>query len=164
MGRSLPSIRLVCAAAGLAGAALVLLAAGCATQPTLVRASSEPEFEEQVLQADVPVLVDFYKQGCATCVVLDGTFDDLAREYEGRVKFVKFELMTAFFGVRAPRVKEVYDISFFPTVILFLDGEERKRWVMKYSKAEYRAALEEAAAAWAKQRAAAPAGPALPAG
>ena len=134
-------------AAALGAAVLVLAAAGCASHANVTRTSQADEFQREVIQADKPVLVEFYKQGCATCVALDATFDELATEYEGRVKFVRFQLMTFLFGVDAPEIKEAYDITFFPTVLLFVKGQERHRWVMHYSKADYRKALEEVAGA-----------------
>ena len=92
------------------------------------------------------MLVDFYKGGCATCIPLDKVMDQLVDEYEGRALIAKFETMTAFFGVPSPEIKARYDIVFFPTAVLFVNGEVKKRWIMRYSLESYREHLDKYAA------------------
>ncbi len=102
------------------------------------------EFEEHVLLAEKPVLVEFYKGGCPTCLGLEPRLDMLADEYKGRVDFVRFELMTPIFVVTSQEMKENYEVSVFPTVILFNEGEVRGRWVMNYDLNSYRPVLDQA--------------------
>jgi len=125
---------MVCSFAALAG--------GCAgTKPTKIH--DIDEFREVVLNSDKPVLVDFYKGGCATCIPLDSVMDQLTDEYRGRAVVAKFETMTPFFGVPSPELKERYDIVFFPTAVLFVKGEVKKRWIMRYAMDGYRKVLDE---------------------
>ena len=106
---------------------------------------TEGNFEREVLQASEPVLVDFYKGGCPTCLMLNPGLDQLAEEYQGRVLLAKFQLMTAYLVTTSVEIKKKYDIAFFPTVLLFVNGEEKRRWVMHYEMDDYRKALDEVA-------------------
>jgi len=119
----------------------------------------EADFEERVLRpspdaglrpagpAARPAVVVFYKGGCPTCLVLYPVLKCLAEEYGDRVLFYNFEIMKAYFKITAKAVKKQYHISFFPTVVLFVGGEERKRWVLKYHAASYRRTLDKVLAA-----------------
>jgi len=119
-----------------------MLAGGCAGGK-VTRIADEAAFQEIVLSADKPVLVDFYKGGCTTCIPLDGVMDRLVDEYQGRAVVAKFETMTAFFGVPSLRIKQRHDIVFYPTAILFVSGQEKKRWILRYSIESYRKKLDQ---------------------
>jgi thioredoxin 1 len=121
---------------------LALLATGCAGNK-VTRIADEDAFQKIVINSDKPVLVDFYKGGCATCIPLDGVMDQLVEEYRGRAVVAKFETMTAFFDVPSREIKHRYDIVFFPTAILFVNGQEKKRWIIRYSIDGYRKVLDE---------------------
>lgn len=123
-------------------AILTVLAGGCASGK-VTRIADEAAFQQIVVGADLPVLVDFYKGGCATCVPLDGVMDQLVDNYNGRAVIAKFETMTAFFRIPSRRLKQKYDIAFFPTVILFVNGQERRRWIMRYAIEVYRKELDQ---------------------
>jgi thioredoxin 1 len=125
----------------LAVAFLSLLAGGCSGQQ-LVQIKDQPDFDRQVRQSKNPILVEFYKGGCPTCVALEPNLVKLAEEYQGRVTFARFELMTAYFAVKAPDLKKLYNVSYFPTVILFVEGQEGKRWVLDYNMDKYREVLD----------------------
>ena len=128
--------------AATACAILTMLAGGCASGK-VTRIADEEAFQQIVVGADLPVLVDFYKGGCATCIPLDGVMDQLVDNYNGRAVIAKFETMTAFFRIPSRQIKQKYDIAFFPTVILFVNGQERKRWIMRYSIDGYRKELDQ---------------------
>ena len=55
--------------------------------------------------------------------------------------FAKFELVTSYFALTSQEVQAKYNITAFPTVILFVGGQERYRWVMKYDLDNYRTVL-----------------------
>ncbi len=127
---------------GFAGCAmLALLAGGCGGQSQVVYTDSG-NFQSEVLGSSQPVLVDFYKDHCPVCAPLDPVLDDLSQEYAGRVKVARFMIMTGYFTLPAPEIKNKYDIFFVPTVILFDKGVEVKRWDVVYSKHEYEKELD----------------------
>ena len=82
---------------------------------------SEEDFERTVLEAEVPVLVDFFADWCGPCKILAPTMDEIARANQGRLLVVKVDTD------RAQEVAERYGIRGVPTVILFRDGEEVER-------------------------------------
>ena len=54
----------------------------------------------------------------------------------------EYVLMSACFEVQSNELKQKYDISAFPTVILFVNGRVRQRWVLDYNLDHYRQALD----------------------
>jgi thioredoxin 1 len=75
------------------------------------------EFEKEVLQSDIPVLVDFWAPWCGPCRMLTPTIEELSQEYEGKIKIVKVNTD------ELPMVAMQYGIRGIPTVILFVNGE-----------------------------------------
>ncbi len=75
------------------------------------------EFEREVLQSDIPVLVDFWAPWCGPCRMLTPTIEELSQEYEGKIKIVKVNTD------ELPMVAMQYGIRGIPTVILFVNGE-----------------------------------------
>jgi hypothetical protein len=69
--------------------------------------------------------------------------DDLAREYLGRVKVVRFMMMTRLLEVTSPAIKAKYDIEYIPTVILFDRGVEVERWRLVVMEDVYRYELNQ---------------------
>jgi thioredoxin 1 len=130
-------------AAGLIAVMLAALIAGGCGGSSLKPIHDETEFQAQVIQAKQPVIVDFYKGGCPTCLALDPKLDELAADYGDRVFFARFEIMKPWFAVTSETLKKEHRIAYFPTVVLFVDGHETKRWVMNYNSQEYRNVLEE---------------------
>jgi len=80
-------------------------------------------------------LVDFWAGWCMPCRMVSPVIDELAAEYEGRVIIAKVDVDSE--GGLASR----YSIMNIPTVILFVDGKEAKRFIGVKSKAEYAAVL-----------------------
>jgi thioredoxin 1 len=129
------------------------LAAGCGGEKVR-QILNEADFNRTVLQSAQPVLVDFYKGGgCPPCKMVLPALDELAEEYKGRVLVTKFELISMWFEVQSERLKAQYDIFYIPTVILFVDGKERKRWPLIFLTSEYRKVLDEVLAERAAQQA-----------
>ena len=61
------------------------------TPHSLVRAVSDASFEREVVQSELPVLVDFWAPWCGPCKMVAPIVEALAAEYKGRIKFVKLD-------------------------------------------------------------------------
>ena len=81
----------------------------------------QDDFDRTVLEAGVPVLVDFYADWCAPCKMVAPLMDELAHGHVGKVLVVKVDTDAA------PKIAERYGIRSIPTVILFRAGEELDR-------------------------------------
>ncbi len=88
-----------------------------------VREISEAEFQAFVLEAPVPVLVDFHATWCGPCAWLDPVLEELARGAEGRYRVVKVDTDAA------PELSGRYRVGSVPTVVCFRDGREVDRSV-----------------------------------
>lgn len=100
-------------------------------------AFTDDNFEAEVLQSDVPVLVDFWAEWCMPCKMLSPIVEELADEYAGKVKIGKMDTD----GNRNVPIK--YGISAIPTLILFKGGEMVKKFVGLQRKADIKAVLDE---------------------
>jgi thioredoxin 1 len=106
---------------------------------TNVQEFTDANFESEVLNSSQPVLVDFWAEWCMPCRMLSPTIDAVADEYAGKIKVGKVD-------TDANRnISFKYGISAIPTVILFKDGQIRKKWVGLTSKDELARAVGEAA-------------------
>jgi len=100
---------------------------------------TDAEFEEQVLQADRPVLVDFWAPWCGPCLRLAPVIDELAEEMGDRIRVMKLNTD------ENPESPGKYGVMSIPTLILFKDGQETIRLVgAGTSKAELKGRIEEA--------------------
>jgi thioredoxin 1 len=89
---------------------------------------SDSSFEKDVLQADRPVLVDFWAAWCAPCRMLEPTVDAVAEKYAGNARVVKVNVDDN------PSISQRYGIKGIPTLILFKAGKEAERVVGATSK------------------------------
>ena len=82
---------------------------------------SEENFNKEVLEANVPVLVEFYSDSCIPCKQMAPILGDLEEEYEGKIKIAKvnvnFDLNLA----------EKHMVMGSPTFLFFKNGEEKNR-------------------------------------
>lgn len=76
------------------------------------------DFQQEVLNSEVPVLVDFWAPWCGPCKMLGPIIDQLVDEYQGRVKIVKVNVD------ENSELAGEYGIMSIPTLILFKNGEE----------------------------------------
>ena len=103
------------------------------TKPIAV---TDDQFEQEVLQADRTVLVDFWADWCGPCHVIAPALDELADEYDGKVKFVKIDTEENFVTMSE------YGIRGLPTLLIFKDGERVDRVVGAVAKAQVKQTLE----------------------
>jgi len=99
---------------------------------------TDQNFEQEVLNSEVPVLVDFWAEWCMPCKMLTPTIEKLANDYQGKVKVGKVDTDSN----RDTALK--YSISNIPTVILFKGGEMSQRFVGLRPEKDFKAALDEA--------------------
>ena len=103
-----------------------------------VQQFTDANFDSEVVQSPVPVLVDFWAEWRMPCKMLAPTIDQIADEFKGRVKVGKVDTDSN----RNVSVK--YGISAIPTVIIFKGGQVVGKFIGLKPKADIAAALEAA--------------------
>jgi thioredoxin 1 len=78
---------------------------------------TDSNFDEQVINSDVPVLVDFWAEWCGPCVALAPVVEELAEEYDGKVKVGKLDVD------KNSESAMKYGIRSIPAIFLFKNGE-----------------------------------------
>ena len=80
-------------------------------------------FEQEVVKSEMPVIVDFWASWCGPCKMLTPVFEEVSKDYEGKLKFAK--VSTEEF----PNVAQQNNITGIPCLIIFKDGKEVDRIV-----------------------------------
>ena len=98
---------------------------------------TKDNFQAEVLESDIPVLVDYWAEWCGPCKMIAPILDEAAKQYEGRVMIAKLNVddnpdTAAKFGIRG-----------IPTLMLFKDGKAAATKVGAMSKSQLTAFLDE---------------------
>ena len=98
--------------------------------------TSDDNFENDVLKSETPVLVDFWAEWCGPCKALGPKLDEIAKEYDGKIKVAKMDVdknnkTPVDFGIRG-----------VPTLILFKGGQQVEQLVGNHPKEEITAAID----------------------
>jgi thioredoxin 1 len=107
--------------------------------PLIVTLTQE-NFKSEALQSATPVLVDFWAEWCGPCKMIGPVLDELANEYQGKVKIGKVNIdehqgLAAEYGVRA-----------IPTLLVIKNGQVAEQMVGAKSKRDLKASLDKAVA------------------
>ena len=96
---------------------------------------TEDNFEKEVLQSDIPVLVDFWATWCGPCRMLAPTIARIAEEQEGKIKVGKIDVD------EEPELSVQYGIASIPTLMVFKNGQVVNKSIGVIPKAAIEALL-----------------------
>ena len=97
---------------------------------------TDENFREEVLQSEVPVMVDFYADWCNPCKMMAPLVKDLAEKFNGKVKIGKLNIE------ENPNTTMQYGVMSIPTFLFFQKGEKVKAITGAVSKGELESALQ----------------------
>jgi thioredoxin 1 len=83
--------------------------------------ANEATFQQEVLDAELPVLVDFSAEWCGPCKMVDPIVHELSNDWAGKVKVVKVD------ADESPNILMKYGIMGIPTLMFFVNGEVKER-------------------------------------
>lgn len=89
---------------------------------------NQKKFDEEVLQSDIPVLIDLWAPWCAPCRALTPIVEDIAGEYEGKLKVVKLNID------ESPTIAATYQVMSIPTLLIFKNGQVEAQLIGLVSK------------------------------
>ena len=98
--------------------------------------TSSKEFEQEVLSSTKPVFVDFWAEWCGPCRMVGPVVEELSREYNGSVNFVKVNVD------QNSDLVQKYNVFSIPTLAIFKDGKAVSQKVGAASKESFRAMID----------------------
>jgi thioredoxin 1 len=97
---------------------------------------TDQTFEQDVLKSETPVMVDFWAAWCGPCKALAPIVDEVATQFEGKVKVGKMDVD------RNPATPMRYQVRGIPTLIIYKDGQPKESIVGYVAKEKIQQALE----------------------
>lgn len=99
---------------------------------------TDQNFEQEVMRADIPVVVDFWAEWCGPCRIVSPVIEGLASEYQGKVKIGKLNVDAS------SQTAGKFAIMSIPTVLIFKNGQVVKTIIGAQGKENYKKAIDEA--------------------
>ena len=99
---------------------------------------TDQNFADEVIKSEIPALVDFWAPWCAPCRIVSPIIEELAKEYEGKVKVGKLNVD------ENPNTASKYGVMSIPSILIFKNGEPVKTMIGAQSKENYKKAIDEA--------------------
>jgi thioredoxin 1 len=102
----------------------------------LVLHVNDSDFNETVIKADGPVLVDYWAEWCGPCKMIAPVLDEIAKDYQGKLKVVKLNID------ENQKTPADYGVRGIPTLMLFKDGEVEATKVGALTKSQLAAFID----------------------
>lgn len=90
---------------------------------------TKEEFKKEVLESELPVLVDFWTDGCGPCEAMVPVLEEAAENLAGKLKVVKHKVTYEDVVEKQSDVAVKYELMAFPTLMLFKDGNEVNKFI-----------------------------------
>ena len=98
---------------------------------------TDANFKKEVLESNLPIMVDFWASWCGPCKMIAPHIDELAKEYVGKMKIGKVDVDTN------SKVATEYGVMSIPTIIFFKNGKIMSQHVGAVSKFDLKRKIEE---------------------
>jgi thioredoxin 1 len=97
---------------------------------------NDKNFKQEVLESNLPVLVDFWAEWCGPCRMVAPVVEQISKEYKGKLKVCKLNVDDS------PKTASSYDIMSIPTLAIFKNGKVVDKIVGALPKAELETAIK----------------------
>ncbi len=98
---------------------------------------TDASFEQEVLQSDIPVLVDYWAEWCGPCKMIAPILDEIAADYQGKLKITKLNID------ENPATPPKFGIRGIPTLMIFKGGDVQSTKVGALSKSQLTAFIDQ---------------------